>query len=244
MSQVQPNKSRKSTKQQVSQSTMSSEVPVKVEQVEQPQPVVQQQAPVKSAKTTVVQQPVAETVPVVVSTPAVSVSEPVVSQASSVPPVQSTVPEVQEVNHFENLNSKLKQVQSLLRDLTTELNVLQKEVDRLKKSSKKQSSKSRANRKVNEDGTASTTTRSGINKEVNVSEDLARFLGIDKETKVSRIQVSRAISEYINKHNLQKPENRRIILLDDTLSKLLNPPQDVTLSYFNLQTYLKPHYRQ
>lgn len=241
MSQVQPNKSRKSTKQQVSQSTMSTEATVKVEQ---PQPVVQS---VKSVKTNVVQQPVSEPVPVVVATPVVS--EPVVSQASSVAattvaPVQQASTEVVEVNHFENLNSKLKQVQSLLRDLTTELNVLQKEVDRLKKSSKKQSSKSRANRKVNEDGTASTTTRSGINKEVNVSEDLARFLGIDKETKVSRIQVSRAISEYINKHNLQKPENRRIILLDETLSKLLNPPQDVTLSYFNLQTYLKPHYRQ
>jgi len=257
MSQPQSRNNRKSTKQVNQASTPATESVMKVEQsvVEQSavptvpvvsQPVVEQAAVpvVSSRKTKSAQQvaPVADVVPVV------SVVQPVVESSavvdSVVPAVSSQVVEVQEVNHFENLNQKLKQVQSLLRDLTTELNVLQKEVDRLKKSSKKQSSKSRAKSKVSEDGTVSTTTRSGINKEVNVSEDLAKFLGIDADTKVSRIQVSKAISEYITKHNLQNPSDRRNILLDETLTKLFNPPQDVVVSYFNMQTFLKPHYRQ
>jgi len=187
-----------------------------------------------------------------VSAPVVSVPAPspapvvkeVVTPVVVAPVASEPVVEVQEVNHFENLNSKLKQAQSLLRDLTSELSQLQKEVDRLKKSSKKAPSKSRKSAKsegTSEAGTA--TNRSGINKEVNVSEDLAKFLGVPADTKVSRIQVSRAVSEYITKHNLQNPSNRRNIVLDETLSKLLNPLADVTLSYFNLQTYLKPHYR-
>jgi chromatin remodeling complex protein RSC6 len=168
----------------------------------------------------------------------------VVAPVSATPVGTESVVEVQEVNHFENLNSKLKQAQSLLRDLTSELSQLQKEVERLKKSVKKAPSKSR--KSVKSEGASETgtvTNRSGINKEVNVSEELAKFLGVSADTKVSRIQVSRAVSEYITKHNLQNPSNRRNIVLDETLSKLLNPPSDVTLSYFNLQTYLKPHYR-
>ena len=218
--------SRKSTKaQSASNLTESTSAPVSVS-TPQPQVVKQEVAPVVVS------------VPVVKQEVVAPVSTPVV-QAS----VEPTV-EVQEVNHFENLNTKLKQAQSLLRDVTSELVQLQKEVDRLKKLSKKAPSKSRKGAKS--EGTAEAGTvsnRSGINKEVNVSEDLARFLGVPVDTKVSRIQVSRAVSEYITKHNLQNPANRRNIVLDETLSKLLNPPSDVTVSYFNLQTYLKPHYR-
>jgi chromatin remodeling complex protein RSC6 len=210
---------RKTTKSQKSSSTLteSASTPV-VSQVEEtkPQPVVE-----VKVQPVVVQEQV----------PVVEVQPAVVEQQ-----------EVVEVNHFETLNSKLKQAQTLLRDLSTELNHLQKEVDKLKKSSKKSQSKSRKSSKT-ESTEGGSTTRSGINKEVNVSEQLASFLNVPADTKVSRIQVSRAVSEYITKHNLQNPTDRRNIVLDETLTKLLNPPQNVNVSYFNLQTYLKPHYR-
>jgi upstream activation factor subunit UAF30 len=166
---------------------------------------------------------------------------PVVSLQQSVS--ETTEQVAPEVNHFDSLNAKLKQVQSLLRDLSTELNVLSKEVDKLRKSSKKSSSRSSRKQVVAGEETTSSNARSGINKEVNVSDELAKFLGISLDQKVSRIQVSRKISEYIRANNLQNPENRRLILLDEKLTKLFNPPKDVVLSYFNMQTYLKPHYK-
>jgi hypothetical protein len=211
--------SRKSTKSQKSSSALT-ESTSSVAQVEDTKP----QQVVVEVK---VQEPVVE-----VQEPVVEVQEPVVEQQ-----------EVVGVNHFETLNSKVKQAQTLLRDLSTELNHLQKEVDKLKKSSKKSQSKSRKSATKTESTEGGSTTRSGINKEVNVSEQLASFLNVPVDTKVSRIQVSRAVSEYITKHNLQNPSDRRNILLDETLTKLLNPPQNVNVSYFNLQTYLKPHYR-
>lgn len=83
---------------------------------------------------------------------------------------------------------------------------------------------------------------SGFNRPQKVSEDLRSFLGLAKDELISRSQVTKRLNEYVKTNNLKHPDNGRIIIMDDTLKKLLNPPADVELQFKNLQTYLAPHY--
>tara|TARA_Y100000389_G_scaffold34143_1_gene29032 strand:- start:3590 stop:4153 length:564 start_codon:yes stop_codon:yes gene_type:complete len=75
-----------------------------------------------------------------------------------------------------------------------------------------------------------------------ISKQLAKFLGEDEGVMIARTAVTKFITTYVKEHNLQKPENKRVILPDSKLKKLLNPPEDKELTYFNLQTYLVPHF--
>jgi chromatin remodeling complex protein RSC6 len=62
---------------------------------------------------------------------------------------------------------------------------------------------------------------------------------------MARTEVSKLIHEYVKKENLQKEGNRRVIRPDNKLQKLL--VIDATkeeLTYFNLQKYLKKHFRK
>ena len=82
----------------------------------------------------------------------------------------------------------------------------------------------------------------GFAKPTNLSPELCKFLDIDPSTLVARTDVTKKITEYIKQHNLQNPSNRREIVLDDALRSLLNPPKDVVVTFFTLQTYLKNHF--
>jgi chromatin remodeling complex protein RSC6 len=86
---------------------------------------------------------------------------------------------------------------------------------------------------------------SGFEKPTLISDELALFFGKDKDTKMARTEVSKLIHEYVKKENLQKEGNRRVIRPDNKLQKLL--VIDATkeeLTYFNLQKYLKKHFRK
>ena len=83
---------------------------------------------------------------------------------------------------------------------------------------------------------------SAFMKECKISYKLSRFLNIDETQLISRVAVTKIIHSYVKAHNLQNPDDGRIILYDDRLQELLNVPEGVTLSYFNLQRYLKPHF--
>ena len=82
----------------------------------------------------------------------------------------------------------------------------------------------------------------GFAKPTPLSGELCKFLGVDESTLIARTDVTRKITEYIKANNLQNPENKREIVLDAPLRKLLNPPADVTVTFFTLQTYLKNHF--
>ncbi len=82
---------------------------------------------------------------------------------------------------------------------------------------------------------------SGFNKPTKISDELAKFLSVDLGTELPRTEVTRRINAYIKEHDLQNPADRREINCDKCLNKLLNPGS-IQLSYFNLQTYLSPHF--
>lgn len=85
---------------------------------------------------------------------------------------------------------------------------------------------------------------SGFEKPTAISDELAKFVGEPVGTMLARTAVSKKIHEYVKTNNLQNPTNRRIINPDAKLKKLLNTKGNEELSYFNLQKYLKVHFKK
>lgn len=85
---------------------------------------------------------------------------------------------------------------------------------------------------------------SGFEKPTAISDELAKFVSEPVGTMLARTAVSKKIHEYVKANDLQNPENRRIINPDAKLKKLLKIGTGEELSYFNLQKYLKVHFKK
>jgi len=88
-------------------------------------------------------------------------------------------------------------------------------------------------------------TTSGFMKQVPISKEMAKFANWDPTQLRSRVEVTKYICDYVKQHNLQNPEDRRQILPDDKLSKLLNfdsKKSDKPLTYYYLQRVIQPHF--
>lgn len=87
---------------------------------------------------------------------------------------------------------------------------------------------------------------SGFLKPVKLSTDMAKFTGMATEGQHSRVDVTKYICNYIKEKNLQNPADRRQIVADDKLGKLLgyDAKKDASpLTYYRLQTLMKPHFQ-
>jgi len=89
---------------------------------------------------------------------------------------------------------------------------------------------------------ASRAMNNGFNRKQAISEKLRAFLDLPKGELVSRSTVTKAINKYVTDNGLKNPDNGRILILDDKLRNLLEPPADVEITFLNLQRYLSPHY--
>ena len=89
---------------------------------------------------------------------------------------------------------------------------------------------------------ASRAKNNGFNRKHAISEKLRKFLDLPEGELVSRSTVTRAINKYVTENSLKHPDNGRILMLDDKLKDLLQPPEDVQITFLNLQKYLSPHY--
>ena len=73
-------------------------------------------------------------------------------------------------------------------------------------------------------------------KPMNLSADLEAVVG---KGPLPRSQVVKKLWEYIHEHNLQNPENKRNILPDETLKKVLDGKDEVTM--FEMIKLVSPH---
>lgn len=177
----------------------------------------------------------------------VQVQEPVVVQESAVVEQTVTIDETtqnlnevqQEESNTEILFNKLinqfQDIQIVMKTLHSNLKILQKEVLKEKKESKKKESK---NKKKN----GKKRSPSGFAKPAQISDELAKFLDLSSGTELARTEVTSKVIAYIKEHDLQNPSNKKQILLDDNLNKLLVPGSEDIVTFFNLQTYLKKHF--
>ena len=111
---------------------------------------------------------------------------------------------------------------------------LQKRHVRNLKSAQKMGKKNRAGRGPRQP--------SGFVKPTRISKELAKFLGKKEGTEMARTEVTKEINAYIRSHQLQDPENGRIIKADSALSKLLSLSDSDELTYFNLQKFMSQHF--
>ena len=85
---------------------------------------------------------------------------------------------------------------------------------------------------------------SGFVKPTKITAELADFLGKEHGTLMARTDVTKQMTAYIRKNNLQDKANGRIILPDAKLQKLLKITKTDSLTYFNLQKYMSPHFEK
>lgn len=191
-------------------------------------------------ETVVVEEPVVVQEHVVVKEPVV-VQEPVViEQTVTIEETTQNLNEVQQEESnteilFNKLINQFQDIQIVMKTLHSNLKILQKEVLKEKKESKKKESK---NKKKN----GKKRSPSGFAKPAQISDELAKFLDLSSGTELARTEVTSKVIAYIKEHNLQNPSNKKQILLDDNLNKLLVPGSEDIVTFFNLQTYLKKHF--
>lgn len=76
-----------------------------------------------------------------------------------------------------------------------------------------------------------------------ISDDLCDFLGKDRGTKVARTEVTKYLMSYISTHKLQNPENKKEIIPDETLWKILgDEAKDKLITHFTIQKYINKHF--
>ena len=167
------------------------------------------------------------------------VSAPVTLEPETVVTTESTLVEQEESNTeilFNKLVNQFQDIQSVMKTLHANLKLLQKEVLRERKESKKKESKS--NKKKSD----KKRSPSGFAKPAPISNDLSSFLNLENGIELARTEVTSKVIAYVKEHQLQNPENKKQILLDEKLKKLLTPEEGDVVTYFNLQTYLKKHF--
>ena len=75
-----------------------------------------------------------------------------------------------------------------------------------------------------------------------ISNELAKFLNVAPDTKISRTEVTKLISEYVKLHNLQNFSDKTEIIPDLPLSQLINHSNNDKLTFFSIQKLLNIHF--
>jgi chromatin remodeling complex protein RSC6 len=80
-------------------------------------------------------------------------------------------------------------------------------------------------------------------KPVKISKELAKFTGWAADQPKSRIEVTKFLCKYVKDNNLQNPSDKRQIVPDAKLAKLLGvAPEDAPLTYPGMQKKIQPHF--
>lgn len=167
-----------------------------------------------------------------------TVTEPVVTTSKQenttldAPAVESVKLSIE--NQFEALSQTVLSLSTSLKGVQKQLVTIQKDYAKEKKQWERKISTKKSN--------SSKQQPSGFAKPGFISPELCNFLGVSKGTEMARTDVTKYLTEYIKQHELQDTANRRIILPDKKLKGLLQSKTDDTITYFNLQSYMKIHY--
>lgn len=149
-----------------------------------------------------------------------------------VAPETVVVPTLSE--QFSDLLGQLATLRNQVTAVTTQVRVLAKRSERELKQALKASKKKRK---------SGNKEPSGFTKPAKISSELAAFLGKAEGTEMARTEVTKELQKYILSHKLQDPANRRNINPDAKLRKLLGMKKSDSLTYFNLQKWMKPHFK-
>ena len=152
--------------------------------------------------------------------------------------VDSAAPVVEvEADKFSQVLEKLQSVLNEAKELMVLVKVLQKDHVKLQKQSVKKVKRSAG-------GDAAKRSPSGFAKPTKLSDELCDFLGVAKGSAMARTIVTKHINEYIKKNKLQDEADKRHIIPDPKLKAILSLKEGDKLTYFNLQTFIKQHFKK
>ena len=173
------------------------------------------------------------------STPAPA-PEPVPEPA----PVQQVAAETTEV--VETLDDTFKSLTDGMVSMRANLKTLEAEVKKLRRRVTAEMNEARKNQRRkkarNDDPNRPKRPPSGFAKPSKLSSELCKFLGRPEGSELARTEVTKEITKYIREQNLQDPTYKRRILCDKKLGALLQTKDGDEVTYFNLQSYMKPHF--
>jgi len=133
---------------------------------------------------------------------------------------------------FDIIRDKISDQKNSLDDINKDIKTFEKLINKLVKNYIKKETKPKKPRK-----------KSGIALPVSISNELCEFMGIEPGSKLARTQVTQYLSTYIKDSNLINPENKKIIIPNEKLAKLLGEDiNNIELTYFNIQTYMNKHF--
>ena len=118
-----------------------------------------------------------------------------------------------------------------MKDIKAQIKLVQKENAKNKKILNKEKARKEKARK----------SPSGFAKPTKISNEMCDFMKIPRGSEKSRTDVTRSINQYIKTNNLNNPTNKRLIIPDATLKKLLSLKDSEQISFFHMQKYLTPH---
>ena len=211
-----------------------------------PAPVVATPAPAAPAKAVEAKAP--KTKVVKAATPAKAevtvptVAAPAVEAAAAVPAASS---ETQLIALAETLKS-------LSADLSTRVREAVKAVQEAAKSAKREARDSKKKKKV-DPATMTVEQRAAWEKrrannaflvQRPLTDELAAFMGLKSGDKRSQTEVTKFISGYVKQHNCFDPNFKRRILPNAALAKLLRVSDKDEVTYLNLQSFLKVHFKK
>ena len=208
-----------------------------------PAPVVA--APAPAAPVKAVEPKAAKTKVVKAATPAkAEVTVPTVA-APAVEPVAAVSSEAQ-------LSALAETLKTLSADLSTRVRDAVKAVQEAAKSAKREARDSKKKKKV-DPATMTPEQRAAWEKrrannaflvQRPLTEELCHFMGLKAGETRSQTQVTKFISEYVKTHSCFDPSFKRRILPNAALAKLLRVSDKDEVTYLNLQSFLKVHFKK
>ena len=140
-----------------------------------------------------------------------------------------TAKQKKQLKNHEKLKDSVDEILNLFIEIKSKINSFKKESNKLLKLSEPVT----VNKKKLQTGFAVPKL---------ISDELCDFMGVEHGSEVPRTKVTRFIVDYTKDNNLQDPNNKKFIIIDEKLSKIIKIEPDQKLSYFNLQKHINHNY--
>lgn len=145
-----------------------------------------------------------------------------------------------EESTLEKLSGSFTSILQTMSSFKSQITVLQQQLKVLEKDTKKHVKS--LERELKKRRPKGQRKPSGFAQPIQISKELCDFLQKPSGSQVARTEVTQYLISYIKENKLQNEENKKVILPDEKLMKLLSLDEGDELTFFNIQSYMNKHF--